>query len=120
MSEIERQLTEAGTVRPCYDLVFLDGCKNWSTDGLAVVLAEKLLRPGGWLLLDDLGWSYGKNPLGPTHYGIEIAALSDEKRQQPQLRAIFDLLIRNNPCLRHLRDPGRLVGLGSEVAGRAT
>ena len=26
--------------------------KNWSTDGLAVILIEKLLRPGGWLLLD--------------------------------------------------------------------
>lgn len=97
-SKIEERLRSDGTVRPVYDFIFLDGCKNWSTDGLAVVLAEKLLRPGGWLLLDDLGWSYGKHPKKPRHYGIEIAKLSDEERDQPHLRAIFDLLIMNNPA----------------------
>lgn len=97
-SEIEKNLRKDGTVRPVYDFIFLDGCKNWSTDGLAVVLAEKLLRPGGWLLLDDLGWSYGKHPKKSRHYGIEIATLSDEEREQPHLRAIFDLLIMNNPA----------------------
>ena len=41
-----------------YDFVYLDGAKNWTIDGLAVVLIEKLLRPGGWLLMDDLHWTY--------------------------------------------------------------
>ena len=43
-----------GNVDPCFDFVYLDGAKNWTIDGLAVVLVEKLLRPGGWLLMDDL------------------------------------------------------------------
>ena len=42
--------------------MFLDGSHNFDIDGLAVVLAEKLLRPGGWLLLDDLDWTYEQNP----------------------------------------------------------
>jgi hypothetical protein len=76
----------------------LDGSKNWSTDGLAAVLAERLLRPGGWLLLDDLGWNYEKHCEAPMHDEIEIARLSDEERIQPHLHAVFDLLIRTNPA----------------------
>jgi predicted O-methyltransferase YrrM len=97
-SEIENRLDAAGSVQPEYDFIFLDGSKNWSTDGLAVILAEKLLRPGGWLLLDDLGWNYEKHCEEPRHYEIEIAGLSDEERTQPHLRAVLDLLIRTNPA----------------------
>jgi predicted O-methyltransferase YrrM len=98
-AEIEKCLTDAGTVRPEYDFIFLDGAKNWSTDGIAVVTAEKLLKPGGWLLLDDLGWSYAKHAADtPFHYEIEIAKLSEDERSQPHLRRIFDLLIRTNPA----------------------
>ena len=96
-AEIEKRLDTAGSVQPEYDFIFLDGSKNWSADGLAVVLAERLLRPGGWLLLDDLGWNYEKHCEAPRHYEIEIAKLSDEERIQPHLRAVFDLLIRTNP-----------------------
>jgi predicted O-methyltransferase YrrM len=97
-AEIEKRLDTAGSAQPGYDFIFLDGAKNWSSDGLAVVLVERLLRPGGWLLLDDLGWNYEKDCQAPTHYEIEIAKLSDEERTQPHLRAVFDLLIRTNPA----------------------
>jgi predicted O-methyltransferase YrrM len=97
-AEVENRLAPAGSVQPEYEFIFLDGSKNWSTDGLAVVLAEKLLRPGGWLLLDDLAWNYEKHCEAPRHYEIEIARLSDEERTQPHLHAVFDLLIRTNPA----------------------
>jgi predicted O-methyltransferase YrrM len=99
-AEIEKHLDDAGWVRPAYDLIFLDGSKSWSTDGLAVVLAEKLLRPGGWLLLDDLGWTYEdfeRKRNRQLHYDTDIPQLSAEERVQPHLRAIFDLLMRTNP-----------------------
>ena len=99
-AEIEKHLDDAGRVRPAYDLIFLDGSKSWSTDGLAVVLAEKLLQPGGWLLLDDLGWTYEdfeRKRNRQLHYDTDIPKLSAEERVQPHLRAIFDLLIRTNP-----------------------
>ena len=55
---------EHGNVEPCFDFVYLDGAKNWTIDGLAVILIEKLLRPGRWLLMDDLEWTYDQDP-GP-------------------------------------------------------
>jgi predicted O-methyltransferase YrrM len=99
--------TVDGVVRPRYDLIFLDGAKNWSTDGLAVLLAEKLLRPGGWLLLDDLGWTYEKFVKGKNvHYEIDVTKLSEPERTQPHLRAVFDLLVRPNPAFDECRDDG--------------
>jgi predicted O-methyltransferase YrrM len=97
-TELESHRDGSGAVAPEYDFVFLDGAKYWSTDGLAVVLIEKLLRPGGWLLLDDLGWTYEKHTSQGRHYEIEVAKLSEQERAQPHLRAVFDLLIRPNPA----------------------
>ncbi len=102
-AEIEKNLQPSGTVRPVYDLIFLDGAKNWTTDGLAVILAERLLRPNGWLLLDDLGWTYGKAGRASQHYDIRLGRLSEQEREQPHLQAIFDLLIRTNPSFDRFR-----------------
>jgi len=93
-TELESCLGESGAVQPKYDFIFLDGAKYWSTDGLAVVLMEKLLRPGGWLLLDDLGWTYDKHTKQERHYEIEVSKLSEQERTEPHLRAVFDLLIQ--------------------------
>lgn len=60
--QVQARSDRAGNVEPAYDFVYLDGAKNWTIDGLAVVLIEKLLRPGGWLLMDDLPWTYADDP----------------------------------------------------------
>jgi predicted O-methyltransferase YrrM len=97
--ELESCIDDTGKVRPKYDFIFLDGAKNWSTDGITVVVAERLLRPGGWLLLDDLGWNYKKHaPDSKQHYEIDIAKLSESERSEPHLRAVFELLVRTNPA----------------------
>jgi predicted O-methyltransferase YrrM len=99
--------TVTDAVSPRYDLIFLDGAKNWSTDGLAVLLAEKLLRPGGWLLLDDLGWTYESFVKDKkVHYEIDVAKLSEPERTQPHLRAVFDLLVRTHPAFDRCHDDG--------------
>jgi predicted O-methyltransferase YrrM len=102
-AEIEKHRGPSGTVQPVYDLIFLDGAKNWTTDGLAVVLAERLLRPGGWLLLDDLGWTHGKGGRRSHHYDVRLDKLSEEELAEPHLRAIFDLLIVTNPSFDRFR-----------------
>lgn len=96
-TEIERCTDDDGVLRPEYDFIFIDGAKNWTTDGLAVLLAEKLLRKDGWLLLDDLDWSYARNTKSKRHYEVNLPQLSESERTQPHLRAVFDLLVRSNP-----------------------
>ncbi len=93
----------AGNVTPRFDFVYLDGAKNWTIDGLAVVLVEKLLRPGGWLLMDDLDWTYAQDPRREATDGIVHRELSEPERTQPHLRAVFELIVAQHPSFTELR-----------------
>src|SRR5262249_17116294 len=53
---LKRVLEEAtvdGACEPRYDFCFIDGAKNWTIDGFAFLLVDKLLRENGWVLFDD-------------------------------------------------------------------
>jgi len=85
--------------KPCFDFVFIDGSKNWTIDGMAFFLANKLLRPGGWILFDDYDWRYadalakGKE----NSDGVSTRELSDDQIEQPNVAAIFHLLVAQHP-----------------------
>ena len=92
-----------GNCEPRFDFVYLDGAKNWTVDGLAVVLVEKLLRPGGWLLMDDLDWTYAQDPGREATDGIVHRELSEPERTEPHLRAVFELIVAQHPSFTELR-----------------
>jgi len=92
-----------GNCEPRFDFVYLDGAKNWTIDGLAVVLVEKLLKPGGWLLMDDLGWTYAQDPHREATDGVVHRELSAPERAEPHLRAVFDLIVAQHPSFTELR-----------------
>jgi predicted O-methyltransferase YrrM len=93
----------AGNCEPRYDFVYLDGSKNFNIDGLAVVLIEKLLRPDGWLLMDDLEWTYEHNPwIAPEENGRPLGPLSDSERREPHLLAVFELIVKQHPSFTRL------------------
>jgi predicted O-methyltransferase YrrM len=100
--QIEQRSDTSGNCEPLYDFCFLDGAKNWTVDGLAVFLIEKLLRPGGWLLMDDLGWTYSPDREG-WHYSIDIGSLSEKERREPHMRAVFQLIVKQHPAFTELR-----------------
>jgi predicted O-methyltransferase YrrM len=103
-TELAQRSDGHGNCLPAYDFCFLDGAKNWTIDGLAVLLIERLLRPGGWLLLDDLDWRYSDHASRRRkHYFVRLDQLSQSELEQPHLRAVFDLLIRPHPSFTELR-----------------
>jgi predicted O-methyltransferase YrrM len=106
-----------GNVEPCFDFVYLDGAKNWTIDGLAVVLVEKLLRPGGWLLMDDLEWTYSQDPGRAATDGIVHRELSERERTQPHLRAVFDLIVAQHPSFTELRRQDEWWGWARKAPG---
>ena len=91
-----------GNVEGIFDLCYIDGAHNWTVDGLAVVLVEKLLRPGGWLLLDDYNWTYREDPHGLRERGV-FFALSDAERAEPHVRSVFELIVKSSPALGSFR-----------------
>jgi len=96
--------TADGTCWPAYDFVYIDGAHNWTIDGFSFFLVDKLLRPGGWLLLDDLAWSYGASgsSFGPGQ-GPDALGLSAAERADPHMRRVFDLLIAQHPGYSNFR-----------------
>src|SRR4051794_19057406 len=101
--QVQARSDAAGNVEPPYDFVYLDGAKNWTIDGPAGVLVGKLLRPGGWLLMDDLDWTYAQDPRREATDGIVHRELSEPERTQPHLRAVFDLIVAQHPAFTELK-----------------
>ncbi len=93
--EIERR-SVSGICEPFYDFCYIDGCKNWTVDGIAFFLVDKLLKPGGWILFDDYLWTYGARDRPQTD-GIIHAELSDDELNNPHIEAIFRLLVKQHP-----------------------
>lgn len=114
---IQERTDAHGNVEPQFDFVYLDGAKNWTIDGLAVVLAEKLLRPGGWLLMDDLEWTYADDPGREATDGIVHRDLSERERTEPHLRAVFDLIVAQHPSFTELRRQDEWWGWARKAPG---
>jgi predicted O-methyltransferase YrrM len=95
-TRIERH-SENGHCVPCYDFCFFDGAKNWTIDGLAFFLVDKLLRPDGWLLFDDLKWFYGKVRGREASDGVTLRSLSEAEINEPHVEAIFRTLVMQHP-----------------------
>ena len=96
--KIEERTSE-NHCQPVYDFCFLDGAKNWTVDSAAFFLADKLLKPGGWLLFDDLQWTYAnKRREGKKKSdGVVIDAMGADEIAQPHIELIFQYLVMQHP-----------------------
>lgn len=95
--EIEH-LTSNGVCVPAYDLVILDGSKSWTIDGCAFFLADKVLKPGGFFVFDDYGWTFGAaNARRESTFGLVHATLSERELALSHTVEIFELLVRQHP-----------------------
>jgi predicted O-methyltransferase YrrM len=87
---------------PRFDFCYIDGAHTWAVDGFAFFLVERLLRPGGWILFDDMNWSLGKSEtMRDTPY---VRSLPDDERDLPQVRLIWDLLVKPHPQFGEFRE----------------
>jgi predicted O-methyltransferase YrrM len=100
--QVEANSDDAGNCQPLYDFCYLDGAHNWTIDGFSVVLIEKLLRPGAWLLLDDLAWTYSGSVTGEGQ-GAKDLRLSKAEQVSPHVKAVFDLIVRQHPSFTEFR-----------------
>jgi predicted O-methyltransferase YrrM len=74
-----------------FDLCYLDGGHDWYNTGLAFFLVDKVLRPGGWIIFDDLDWTM-------EHLDAPWALRKpEEERITPQVRKVWELLVQPHP-----------------------
>lgn len=90
--------TSENRCEPCYDLCIIDGPKNWTIDGAAFFLVDKLLRDGGKIIFDDYKWTYAAADVQrKATDGICHRELSDAERETPHVKEIVDLLVMQHP-----------------------
>jgi predicted O-methyltransferase YrrM len=100
LADLISQNTRDGVCRPVFDFCFLDGAHEWLPDALAFFLIEKLLKPGGWLVLDGVNFRLrGCQP----HWEKVFGHLSDRELDVCQVGMVFDLVVRQHPGFHDFR-----------------
>ncbi len=80
---------------PRFDFCYLDGAHSWFVDGFAFFLVDRLLKPGGWIVFDDLDWSYDKSPaLRDTDL---VRQMPEDERKAEQVKKVYELLVKTHP-----------------------
>jgi len=87
--------SSSGCCDPCYDFVYIDGPKNWTIDGCAFFLADKLMNEGGWILFDDYKWAYGRQR--ETTDGFVHREMSEDQLSHPNIELVFSYLVMQHP-----------------------
>jgi predicted O-methyltransferase YrrM len=87
--------SRSGICVPRYDFCFIDGPKNWTIDGAAFFMVDKLLNEEGVIVFDDYSYAYGDRERVTD--GIHHRALADDERLEPHIEAVFRLLVMQHP-----------------------
>lgn len=91
--------------QPAFDLCFISTVHTWVDIGFAFFLARQLLRPGGWIVFDDLPHTFA---LGSRTASRHVERMTDEERYLPQVQQVFSLLVLPDPALDTFRRIRRL------------
>lgn len=86
---------------PRFDFCFVDGAHNWFVDGFAFFLADRLLKAGGWMLFDDLNWTYDDSPC--LRNSDLVREMPEEERTTPQVLKVYELLVKPHPSYDNFR-----------------
>lgn len=88
-----------------FDFCFIDGAHQWDADGFAFLMVlERLLSPGGWVLFDDLEWTIGGSEAMKDEQWVKD--LPEEERATAQVELVVRLLAARHPLVQKvdLRD----------------
>jgi predicted O-methyltransferase YrrM len=81
---------------PRFDFCYIDGAHDWATDGFAFYLVDRLLKPGGLIIFDDMDWTFESSAtLRKTEF---VRFMSDDEKKTPQIRRVWELLVKTHPA----------------------
>ncbi len=85
------------SAEPRFDFCYIDGGHSWDVSGFGFLLTDRLLKPGGWVLFDDLDWTYSE--MVPREGSIPgwLAQKSAEELETAQVRKVWELLVKTHP-----------------------
>jgi predicted O-methyltransferase YrrM len=78
---------------PCFDFCYFDAGHSWDVTGYAFFLVDRLLKPGGWVVFDDLDWTYERMIKPGEPLPDFLSRIPEEERRTAQIRKVWDLLV---------------------------
>ena len=123
-----RKLDRAKKPVGIFDFVYLDGAHAFHHDAAACAVLKRMIKPGGYLVLDDMHWTHNTSPtLNPANRPDIAEQYTAEQLSTPHVALVVDVLLRRDKhfvqvFLTDEKDPGRAVfrrRTGSEVVRRA-
>jgi len=96
-----QQLMRAGRR---FDFCYIDAGHTWECCGFQFYLALSLVRPGGWILFDDLKYSVATSAHDPD--APWVRAMTPEARERCQVREVWDLLVTPHQDLDVMEEHG--------------
>ena len=79
--------------RPAFDLCYFDGGHTWDMTGFGLLLVDVLLRPGGWIVFDDLDWTIDRSMArGSGSLERTYAKFGEEERAARSVRLVWETL----------------------------
>jgi hypothetical protein len=82
------------TSAPLFDYVYIDGSHTLDHDATAMIICDRLLKPGGYMDFDDYSWTMA-NSVSVGEMSKQL--YTDEQRTTAHVALIVDHLVRTNP-----------------------
>jgi predicted O-methyltransferase YrrM len=95
LMKIIEQHTVENVCIPIFDLCYIDGAHNFETDTCAFFLIDKLLKPGGYVLFDDLNWTYVNSPAMKNSDWVKN--MPEEEKTMPHVQKIVNVVVKSHP-----------------------
>lgn len=106
LADLIQQHTKNAECTPLFDFCLLDGAHEWEPDALAFFLVAKLIKPGGWIVIDDINYFFRIMPDWEQHH----AHRTPRELDTLQMKMVYDIAVQQHPdfCDFHITHDGRI------------
>ena len=84
-----------------FDVVYLDGAHLFGIDGLACCLIKKLIKKGGYIIFDDIHWTY-KNNSYESRLAFLRESFPEEQLADKQIMRIINIFMQGDECFQEI------------------
>lgn len=81
--------------RESFDSCYFDDAHVWDVTGFAFLLVDRMLRPGAWVLFDDLDWTLARELTRVPVLAAQYRHHAPDELSMAQVRKVFEILVRD-------------------------
>ena len=80
-----------------FDFAYLDGAHSFHHDAPACVILKEMIAEGGYLVIDDVHWSFNKSPsMNPQSNPQIVEQYSEEQLDRPHVEMVVRALVETD------------------------